>query len=93
MQRCCEVCEGFRPRAELAQGQKLVELHFETQSVVLCVGHARIAQNSGIASFEALRAFYGRGRRSFVGRRSRANSAAHPERRRSGGRRAADVQR
>lgn len=90
MQRCCEVCENLRPRAELAP-QKLVELTFAKQSVVLCVGHARIAQNSGIATFAELRAFYGRGRRSFVGRRTRASDAIESERRTSPGRRASDA--
>ena len=92
MRRCCEVCEAFRPSAELETGQRLVEVSFAQRSVWLCVGHARIAENSGVKSFSALRALYGRGRRSFVPRRG-PDTVFQYEQRENPGRRAGDTQR
>lgn len=72
--------------------QKLVEKTFETRTVTLCRGHALIAENSGVRTFEALRELYGSGRRSYVPRRSdgRAPSA---DQRLGRGRRSADATR
>jgi hypothetical protein len=80
----CEVCENFRPGFEAPSHQKLVEMSLDVRSVILCTGHARIAVKSGVTSFEALRALYGSGRRSFVPRRRTD---------RAGGRRATDTTR
>lgn len=86
----CEVCENFRPEAEFRSGYKVVEVLFDVRPVHLCVGHARIAQNSGVTSFHDLRELYGTGRRSFVPRRGRSstNTNTMP---RSAGRRASDA--
>ena len=51
MQNRCEVCENFRPRAEFGGSYKVVEVLFDARPVHLCVGHAKIAQNSGVTSF------------------------------------------
>ena len=91
MRERCEVCQNFRPETELAGNRNTVILTLDGHSVLLCVGHARIAENSGVTSFEGLRALYGAGRRSFVPRRGRASSAAGDEQRRSRGRRASDA--
>lgn len=91
MTRKCEVCENFRPDEAFDPEKKLVEVPFGSRLVVLCRGHARIAENSGVTSFEQLRAFYGSGRRSFVPRRRRDESSQPGERRRRGGRRATDA--
>ncbi len=73
MQQRCEVCESFRPHGDLKPGRELLELSFGERTVVLCRGHAGIAQNSQATSFEALRALYAEstGRRSYVARRAR----------------------
>jgi hypothetical protein len=86
----CEVCENFRPDTDADPHQKLVDVTFDGRRVLLCTGHARIAANSGVASLEGLRAFYGKGRRSFVPRRSRDSAPHADDRRREGGRRAGD---
>jgi hypothetical protein len=91
MRRCCEVCESFRPSAELEARQRLVELCFEKRSVTLCVGHARIAANSSVRSFADLRALFGRGRRSFVPRRGPEHGLIGHDERRTPGRRASDA--
>ena len=89
MHQRCEVCEGFRPEASL-RPRKLVEVPFDVRNVVLCAGHARIAENSGVTSFEALRELYGSGRRSYVPRRAPSSEAPANDQRRSVGRRASD---
>jgi hypothetical protein len=89
--RRCEVCENLRPDADPDPAIKLVEVPFDARSVLLCTAHARIAERSGVASFEQLREFYGKGRRSFVPRRSPAPSPGGAERRRGAGRRAGDL--
>lgn len=69
MKHGCEVCDGFRPGAEFGESYRVVEVRFDVRSVHLCVAHARIAENSGVKSFEELREIYGEGRRSFIPRR------------------------
>lgn len=93
MKQRCEVCENFRPDAESDPAQRLVEVAFETRRVLLCTGHAKIAAKSGVTSFEQLRAFYGSGRRSFVGRRAPDMTPILGERRERIGRRANDIRR
>ncbi len=92
MAQRCEVCESFRPQGDLNPERKLVEITFGTRRVLLCAGHAQIAQNSGVTSFDELRDLYreSSGARSFVSRRARAASEQASERRHPG-RRAADV--
>jgi hypothetical protein len=68
MQRTCEVCENFRNRDDLS-GLTIVEVQYDARSVLLCTGHAKIAQNSGVDTFEQLRELFGSGRRSYVPRR------------------------
>ncbi len=89
MEQRCEVCAGFRPEASRGP-QKLVEVPFDVRSVVLCTGHARIAENSGATTFEALRELYGAGRRSFVPRRAPSAGTLPDDQRRSAGRRVGD---
>ena len=93
MTRKCEVCENFRPDTEPDPRQKVVEVNFGSRIVLLCTGHARIAQNSGIMSFDQLRAFYGKGRRSFVPRRGTGSEPNGLDRHGAGGRRSTDVRR
>lgn len=82
MSHPCEVCASFRPGAEFGDDYRVIEVQFDVRSVHLCVAHARIAENSGVKSFEELRELYGEERRrSFVPRR-------RPER--GGGRRETD---
>jgi hypothetical protein len=69
MQHRCEVCASFHPNAEFGDNYRVVEVPFDVRPVHLCVAHARIAQSSGVTSFEELRELYGEGRRSFVPRR------------------------
>jgi hypothetical protein len=91
MRQCCEVCENFMP--EVARtSRKLVEVVLDRRTVTLCRGHALIAENSGVKSFEALRELYGSGRRSYVPRRS-ASTAGPGDQRLGRGRRAADAPR
>jgi len=73
----CEVCENFRPGVELEGDRRTLTVRFEERPVTICVGHARIAERSGVQTFDGLREYYGRGRRSFVPRRG-------PERRGTG---------
>jgi len=89
----CEVCESFRPRGALEAARELVELSFGERSVRLCRGHAGIARNSQVSSFEELRALYAEseGKRSYVARRS--TPSAVPAKPRNPGRRAADLAR
>ena len=86
----CEVCENFRPDVEFAGDRNTVLVPFDVRAVRLCLGHARIAARSGVATFDALREFYGSGRRSFVPRRGAGMPNAIDEQRRNGGRRATD---
>jgi len=90
MQNRCEVCENFRPGAEFGGHYKVVKVLFDVRPVQLCVGHAKIALNSGATSFEGLRELYGTGRRSYVPRRGRDVTKTNDQRR-SPGRRASDV--
>lgn len=91
MKQRCEVCENFRPGVELDPAMQFVEWAFGSRRVALCRGHARIAENAGVASFEELRELYGRGRRSFVPRRDPSLGSFSGERRKSAGRRAQDA--
>ncbi len=68
MSRTCEVCANFSQKKDLSH-LTIVEVAFDQRSVLLCTGHARIAARSGVKTFEELRAFYGKGRRSYVPRR------------------------
>jgi hypothetical protein len=86
----CEVCMSFRKEADRDPSREFVEVAFDTRAVLLCRGHARIAANSGVTSFEQLREYYGSGRRSFVPRRGPDGAANADERRRGEGRRASD---
>ena len=90
MRQHCEVCEAIRPGAATPE-EKLVYMEFPTRTVRLCVGHARIAENSGVHSFEQLRDLYGSGRRSHVNRRGQEVFEASDEKRRSAGRRVSDA--
>jgi hypothetical protein len=91
MRQHCEVCEATRPDAAAVPEEKLVYLEFATRTVRLCMGHARIAQNSGVRSFEELRELYGSGRRSHVPRRGHETFESSDEKRRRAGRRATDA--
>jgi hypothetical protein len=91
MRQHCEVCESFRPEAEGPSEEKLVFMEFPNRTVRICVGHALIAQNSGVTSFEALRELYGSGRRSHVPRRGQEMFESVDEKRRVTGRRANDA--
>jgi hypothetical protein len=88
MSNTCEVCENFRNKNDLL-GLKLVEVAYDERSVLLCTGHAKIAENSGVSSFEGLRDLYGSGRRSYVPRRRPASMQPNGEERKTG-RRATD---
>ena len=68
MRQSCEVCENFRNQGA-APELRIVEVKYPERSVLLCSGHAKIAERSGVETFEALREFYGSGRRSYVPRR------------------------
>jgi len=91
MRERCEVCENFRPDVEFEGDRKTVVVPFDVRSVRLCVGHARIAANSGVTSFDELRELYGSGRRSFVPRRGPNPDAPGNEQRGTIGRRANDL--
>ena len=90
MHQRCEVCENFRPEGDLKAGRKLEEVPFGTRRVLLCRAHAGIAQNSGVATFEALRELYTEqhGARSYVPRRARTTPVSKAPR--SPGRRFGD---
>ena len=90
MRQRCEVCENFRPDVEFEGDRNTVTVTLDARRVVLCVGHARIAENSGVTSFEELRALYGSGRRSFVPRREPRATTIGDYERQSRGRRATD---
>jgi hypothetical protein len=89
----CEVCQNLRPGAAPIEGQRVVTVSFEGRLVTLCTGHARIAENSGVTSFEQLRELYGTGRRSFVPRRAPRKPAPVDYLRQGAGRRATDARR
>lgn len=74
MPATCEVCNHLRPRSvsQFPDKYRVIEVKYDARSVHLCVGHARIAANSGVVTFEDLRELYGTGRRSFVPRRDPA---------------------
>lgn len=91
MRQRCEVCESFRPDADLRKSEKLVEVPLDVRPVLLCTGHALIAQNSGVQSFAGLRELYGRGRRSFVPRRRPSVTGQANEKRATRGRRTTDA--
>lgn len=89
MAQHCEVCRIFKP--ELLPGaRELVEITLDVRPVLLCRGHARIAKNSGVRTFAALRELYGSGRRSYVSRRGPDAEVERAERRANVGRRATD---
>lgn len=75
----CEVCEAFRPERVASE---LTEVSFGGRRVLLCAGHAKIAQNSDVATLEDLRDLYREsdGERSYVSRRARLESAGGTER-------------
>jgi len=93
MRQRCEVCENFRPDVELVGDRNTVLVPFDVRAVRLCMGHARIAARSAVTSFEALRDFYGSGRRSFVPRRASGIAETVDDQRRGFGRRATDRRR
>jgi len=92
MHEGCDVCENFRPEANLRQ-RTLTRVPFGDDTVVLCEMHRRIAQRSGVTTFEELRDFYGEseGRRSYVPRRTSVPVAPPDEDRRQSGRRVTDT--
>ena len=92
MRHRCEVCENFRPDVEFAGDRNTVLIPFDVRAVRLCLGHARIAARSGVTTFDALRDFYGSGRRSFVPRRGAGVPQAISEQRDGAGRRTTDRQ-
>ena len=94
MEKRCEVCESFRPQGDLKAGRELLEVSFGDHQVLLCRGHAGIAKNSEVTSFQELRALYAesKGQRSYLSRRSRASRLAVSQPR-SEGRRATDAAR
>jgi hypothetical protein len=91
MSQRCEVCESMRPEPGAPVARELRTVSFGDEPITLCSGHARIAENAGVASFQALCELYGSGRRSFVPRRRSTSSSACTERRISDGRRASDA--
>jgi len=94
MEHRCEVCESFRPRGDLGPARQLLEVSFGERRVWLCRGHAGIARNSEVSSFEELRALYAEsdGKRSYISRRAPSAEASEgwP---RNEGRRASDLSR
>jgi hypothetical protein len=88
MQPHCEVCESFKKKEDLG-GMRTVEVAYAERTVLLCTGHAKIAENSGVETLEALRELYGSGRRSYVPRR-RPDVLQPDGAIRKGGRRATD---
>ena len=92
MEHRCEVCRSFRAEGTLGPARELVEVSFGERRVLLCRGHAGIARNSQVSSFEELRALYAEseGKRSYVSRRGRTG-ALGDDAKRSPGRRASDL--
>jgi len=93
MEHRCEVCASFRPRGDLGPARPLLEVSFGERRVLLCRGHAGIADNSRVSSFDELRALYAEseGKRSYIARRAR--SGANAGKPRSEGRRSSDLAR
>jgi len=89
----CEVCDSFRPRRELDPTRALLEVTFGERRVWLCRGHAGIARNSQVSSFDELRALYAEseGKRSYIARRAGAKKSDGAPR--SAGRRSGDLAR
>lgn len=89
----CEVCESFRPEGDLKPGRELITVSYDGRAVLLCRGHAGIAENSGVTSLSELAALFAEsgGQRSYVGRRARTQTAGENATPRSPGRRASDV--
>ena len=94
MEHRCEVCESFRPGGALDPARELLEVSFGERRVLLCRGHAGIARNSQVASFDELRALYAEseGQRSYVSRRTR-DARSGDGATRNAGRRASDLAR
>jgi hypothetical protein len=94
MEKRCEVCESFRPQGDLKPGRELVQVSFGDHRVLLCRGHAGIAKNSEVTTFQELRALYAEseGQRSYLPRRG-AGSPRVTGKPRSAGRRSSDVAR
>jgi hypothetical protein len=93
MSHRCDVCESYRPEANQRE-RELTPVTFGEQTVVLCEMHRLIAERAGVTTFEGLREHYGEpgdGRRSYVPRRGRGQSAAPDVERRRAGRRSTDV--
>ena len=88
----CEVCESFRPEGDLKAARELLRVPFGERTVLLCRGHAGIAQNSAISTLAELRSLYAEsdGQRSYIARRARIAQAALGKPR-SPGRRATDL--
>ena len=93
MEHRCEVCESFRPRGDLRPARTLQEVCFGERQVLLCRGHAGIARNSQVSSFDELRALYAEseGKRSYISRRAQTGTSDGKPR--SAGRRASDLSR
>lgn len=89
MGQYCEVCANFRSAAERDDGREIVQVELDARPVLLCRGHALIAERSGVQTFQQLRELYGSGRRSHVPRRRPAPLQPGGESRPSG-RRATD---
>ena len=91
MEHRCEVCRSFRAQGALGPARELLEVSFGERRVLLCRGHAGIARNSQVSSFDELRTLYAEsiGQRSFIARRAHnaGEGAGAP---RSAGRRAGD---
>jgi hypothetical protein len=94
MEHRCEVCESFRPRGALDPARELLEVSFGERRVLLCRGHAGIARNSQVSSFDELRALYAEseGKRSYISRRAHG-AGANEGSPRNDGRRAGDLAR
>ena len=92
MNRRCEVCESFRPEGDLRAARELLPVSFGERTVLLCRGHAGIAENSGISTLAELRTLYAEseGQRSYIARRARIAQGASGKPR-SVGRRATDA--
>jgi hypothetical protein len=94
MEHRCEVCQSFRPRGDFEPARELLEVSFGERRVLLCRGHAGIARNSQVTTFEELRTLYAEseGKRSYISRRARS-AGKSDGRPRDPGRRAGDLAR
>jgi hypothetical protein len=88
----CEVCETIRPDRIASE---LTEISFAGRRVLLCAGHAQIAQNSDVTNLDELRDLYREsdGERSYISRRAGRHESAGAAERASDGRRAEDAAR